>query len=225
MALASAVRAHIRDYGLAVTLGLIFHRALSRLHHSFGLHWYLFYRQPIQVNPLLRKGGKLAFSWLDSFDPVLEQLPRPVENIQARFDQKAKCMISMKEEELAACAWFAFDIYEEDEVRCTYVIPRHSVWDFDIYVAPKYRMGRTFARSWQAANEALSDQGYQYSLSRISAYNMASRSAHERLGATRVGAALFLKLGLMQLMYSTLRPRISFRLIRTRPPELDFSSA
>ncbi|TCO74303.1 hypothetical protein [Chromatocurvus halotolerans] len=216
------LKQHINEYGMAVTLGFALHRMLSRVHPTCGLYWYLFYRQPIQSEQLLREGGNLTFRWVHSFRPVLGQLPRPIENIEARFNQNVACIIAMKQDELVACAWFAFGRYVEDEVQCTYRVPTHAVWDFDVYVSPRFRMGRTFARTWQAANEGLSERGYKYSLSRISAYNLPSRSAHMRLGAEHIGSAVFLKLGRLQVMCSSLKPHLHAKLIREEPPELKF---
>ena len=66
--------------------------------------------------------------------------------------------------------WLKLQGYEEDEVRCRYVpVPeRGTAWDFDIYVAPPYRMGRTFTRMWIAANDFLRSNGIEWTLSRIS---------------------------------------------------------
>ena len=104
---------------------------------------------------------------------------------------------------LAGFLWLASGIYEEDEVRCRYQLanPTETVWDFDVYVEPRFRLGRTFARLWDAANEDLRQRCIRWSISRISAFNPASLAAHARLGALPLGHASFLCLGRLQLAF------------------------
>ena len=128
---------------------------------------------------------------------------------------------SIKNDQLAACAWFAFGEFEEDEVRCTYVLPDKAVWDFDIFVFPEYRIGRVFLQTWQEANRVLSGRGYAYSLSRISAYNKHSIRSHEKLGAKKVGSALFLRVGRAQIMIASRRPHFSLSFSKKRSPRID----
>src|SRR5690606_27821891 len=81
-----------------------------------------------------------------------------------------------------------------------------AAWDFDIYVAPEHRMGRTFARLWEGANSYLRARGVEWSMSRISAYNAGSFKSHARLGARVVGRASFLFLGPLQLAWMSVPP-------------------
>tara|TARA_R110002110_G_scaffold414983_1_gene647349 strand:- start:34864 stop:35544 length:681 start_codon:yes stop_codon:yes gene_type:complete len=213
----------LREYGLRVALGLVADRLLRRLSgNRCGLYWYRFYQQAVSDQPLAREDPNLVYRWLAQHDPVLEQMPRPAANLRARFEQDVKCLVVMKQEELIACAWFGFGRFHEDEVNCIYRMPADAVWDFDVYVVPRYRLGRTFARTWQAANALLVKEGVAQSFSRISAYNPHSIRSHQRLGAVQVGSALFLRLGALQLMCSNLGPRVSLTLGSARAPQLDF---
>ena len=81
-----------------------------------------------------------------------------------------------------------------------------AAWDFDVYVAPAYRLSRAFGRLWDAANEELRSEGVRWCHSRISAFNLSSIAVHEKLGARQVGWAGFLCLGGFQLMVSSLKP-------------------
>lgn len=217
------MRALRREYGLRVALGLAVDRLLRRISgQRCGLYWYQFYQQPVSDQSLVREAPSLSYLWLDQHEPILEQIPRPVANLRARFEQEVKCLAVLKQEELIACAWFGYGRFHEDEVRCVYQLPANAVWDFDVYVAPRYRLGRTFARTWQAANAQLAREGVAHSFSRISAYNRHSILSHQRLGAVQVGTALFLRLGPLQLMCSNLAPWVSLTLGSARAPGLDF---
>ena len=93
-------------------------------------------------------------------------------------------------------------------MRCHYVpVPeRSTAWDFDIYVAPPYRMGRTFMRLWSAANEFLRSSEIDWTLSRISADNAESLNSHRRTGRRHIATGLFLCLGATQVSFFTIRP-------------------
>ncbi len=222
-AVSGRVRAVLREYGVRVALGFAVHRLLGRASGgSCGLFWYQFYRQPVGDQLLVKEDPGLNFLWLDHHEAILEEIPRPVANLRARFEQDVKSLVVLKRGELIACAWFGFGRFWEDEVRCIYRMPAAAVWDFDVYVVPRYRLGRTFARTWQAANTLLVKAGITHSFSRISAYNRHSVLSHQRLGAAQVGTALFLRLGALQLMCGNIAPYVSFTISVDRAPELDF---
>jgi hypothetical protein len=190
-----------------------------------GLFWYRFYKQPLnrpRTSP--RRDSKIAFTWLDQYDEVLKPLPRPMPNIKSRFAQNVVCLAAIRNEQLAACAWFGFDEFDEDEVRCTYALPSDAAWDFDVYVFPEYRFSRVFLKMWEEANQVLKAKGYNASLSRISAYNKHSIRSHEKLGATTVGSAVFLRIGKGQLMLATRRPYIWLCFSHENPPRIILSS-
>ena len=104
--------------------------------------------------------------------------------------------------------WFCNPTYDEDEVRCTYVLGRakESVFDFDFYIFPEYRMGLAFVGLWNGANEFLSSRNVRYTFSRLTRFNVASRRAHQHLGWKVVGRAIFLKARSIEFMLATLFP-------------------
>ncbi len=176
-----------------------------------GLVRYLFYAQPVPSPPdRPMRMGKQEVREFKAGDPAFADLPLDDEVLAFRFGQGAVCLGVLEEGRAVACLWFCFGHYAEDMVRATYVLEPGDVtaWDFDVYVAPSHRAGRTFARLWEAGNAYLRDRGVRWSLSRISAYNRPSITAHERLGAQPVGQASFLKLGPLQVMVSSLSPYI-----------------
>lgn len=222
MSLLKRAKGYLQDYGWCVGLALAIHRLLTTFGPHCGLYWYRFYKQPLTGTPNLRSSGALTYRWLPQYEEGLAVLPRPEVNLRARFAQDVQCLTASKGDELRACAWFGFGRFEEDEVRCTFVLPEDAVWDFDIYVVPQYRIGRVFLRTWQEANRKLSEEGFAKSFSRISVYNRNSVSSHEKLGASKVGGAMFLKLGNVQLMCSSFAPRLSLSL--RRAPLIDFGA-
>jgi hypothetical protein len=191
----------------AVAYGL--DQVLARRPGLGGLVRYYFYAQPVPPQPErpLRM-GKQEIRELKAGDAAFADLPLDDDVLEYRFAQDATCLAIIEEGRAVACIWFCYDQYVEDMVRATYrLAPEHNTaWDFDVYVAPTHRAGRTFARLWQAGNDYLRGRGVEWSLSRISAYNVPSITSHERLGARRLGQATFFKLGPFQLMISSLGP-------------------
>ena len=104
--------------------------------------------------------------------------------IKNRFNQKTRCLLAIQESQLLACAWFTEQQYQEDEVRCIFDFSSLSdhIWDYDVYVTPKYRVGRMFMRLWSHAEQYWQEQSFNASLSRINAFNINSVVSHEKLG-------------------------------------------
>lgn len=161
-------------------------------------------------------------------DPFLSVFPRPPSVITQRFQRGHACLRARSKGAFAGYLWLARGHYDEDEVRCCYVLDEsdRSAWDYDIYVAPEYRIGRTFARLWQTANHHLAAEGVQWCFSRISAFNPDSLKAHSRLGATSLFSATFINIGPIQVTIAGHKPylHLSFSnasapLLRLRPPE------
>jgi len=150
---------------------------------------------------------------------------RPGHVISSRFRQGARCLMASAKGRFLGFLWFLAGPYEEDEVRCRFVpLPREIVaWDFDVFVEPSARLGFTFARLWDEANNLLSSQGIEWSLSRISAFNANSLASHQRLGIKRVAVVAFLCAGPVQFMLSTSRPYIHMALNRGSRPILNVS--
>lgn len=185
-----------------------------------GLTRYYFYAQPVPEAPArAMRMGKQEVRELKPGDPAFADLPLDRDVLDFRFGQGGVCLAIIEEARAVACLWFCRNSYREDMVRATYLLAPQQVtaWDFDVYVAPSHRAGRTFARLWQAGNDYLRGEGVTWSLSRISAYNRPSITSHERLGAVRVGQASFLVLGPMQFMVSSTSPRVHLSWGRGEP--------
>ena len=191
---------------------------------------YLIVAQPIgrSGQPELRpdSGAAVVAPTLPD-SPLVAAFPRPPAVISARFSGGAQCFSATVRSAFAGFIWIQRDAYNEDEVRCRYVLdePGRCVWDFDVYVEPRFRFGRTMARLWQAVDARLQAQGVQWSFSRISVFNAESIAAHSRLGIVGCSSATFLCIGAFQLSLLATRPfvHLSFSnqqrpLIRLSPP-------
>jgi hypothetical protein len=141
---------------------------------------------------------------------AVKEFPRPQAVIRRRYRQGAMCLGAFNNDALAGYLWLILGAYDEDEVRCRFVLGpvKEVAWDFDVYVWPNYRSGFVFARLWDEANAYLRKRSIRWTLSRVSAFNRMSRESHRRLGAVEVGSALFLVLGRWQFMLSTCQPYI-----------------
>lgn len=182
---------------------------------------FILVAQPVHDAPLLPP-GKVVNSTarqLDPGDPLLAQCPRPAEVIAERYAQGAICLAISKGDVLQAFIWLIQKHYDEDVARVRFVLPPsgNATWDFDVYVAPAYRLGYTFLKLWDAANAHLRGLGARWSLSRISAFNAGSLASHSRLGARQLGTATFFIAGPVQIMLSNLSPGFHISFGKSRP--------
>ncbi len=155
-------------------------------------------------------------------DLLVQSFPRPAQVLRQRFARGAQCYAATVKGQFAGYVWLARGQYDEDEVRCRYELPATEacVWDYDVYVAPRFRLTRVMSRLWLAVNQALSAKDVRWSFSRISLYNQASVQTHERLGARRVGIAAFLVIGPLQITAHSDRPHFHISLSAIQVPTL-----
>jgi hypothetical protein len=201
-----------RADGWPARLMSLCHRALARLSGGrAGLYVYLLCAQPIgdPGGPRLRADPGASVRRIEPDDPLQADFPRPAAVQARRYAAGAECWALSLRGRFAGHIWIQRHAYDEDEVRCRYVLPGpECVWDFDVYVPPELRAGRALARLWQGVDDALAAQGVRWSCSRISLFNPASVRAHERLGARHVGTVGCLVLGPVQITLGPHRPRL-----------------
>ena len=193
------------------------------LGHIF-LFKYYFVAQPVSEHPMLaRPSNDITIFDVPKLDPLVARFPRPAAVIEARYEQGARCFAAVKGEEFIGFAWIVFKRYDEDEVRCQFEpLPGdRAAWDFDIHVEPKYRVGRAFLRLWDAVHAFLRENHYQWTLSRISAFNPHSLASHARLGTVALGSAVFVRVGAAQLMFSAQAPYLHLSLSAASAPKLE----
>ncbi len=222
--LGSAIRANVATLGWSNGLLYTLDRALSTL--SGGrcrVFKYYLVVQPVPAHPLaaLPKSSRARIYQALPTDDIIQKLPRPADVIARRFRDGAVCFVAETAGSLVGFIWIRLDRYDEDEVRCNYVLhPIGEVaWDFDAYVAPEFRMTRAFVQLWEAANEYLRRHGYLWTASRISAFNPTSLASHARFGAVHRHTALFLVVGPFQLTLLSLPPYVHMGARQaSRPP-------
>jgi hypothetical protein len=193
-----------REDGAAVTALYVLHRLLGKLSGGrAGVVSYVLVAQPFgrPGTPRLRPDPACVVGVAQASDPLCASFPRPAGVNRDRWAQGAVCYVASVKGRFAGTIWIQRDRYLEDEVRCDFVLarPELSCWDFDVYVEPDFRLGRTMARLWQAVEDDMLARGVRWSFSRISRFNAASLRSHARLGARPVGTATFLVLGRWQV--------------------------
>jgi hypothetical protein len=197
--------------------------ALSRL--SGGrcrLFGYRFYAQPVPDRAFVsaRPGASMRIDRVGPDDAIVAQFPRPPDVIARRFSEGAVCFVATADGRFAGYIWLKLNGYEEDEVRCRYLpIPLDTTaWDYDVYVAPEFRMSRAFLRLWDAANDFLRSKGICWTLSRISMFNPSSLGAHARLGIRAVGQAIFIRMARTELAFFSMAPYVHISRSNERRP-------
>lgn len=179
-------------------------QALARLSGGhFRLIRYAIVAQPVAAPAVMRADGKTRIERIEQGHPLVARFPRPTHILERRYRDGARCLAATSGDAFVGFLWWQRQGYEEDEVWCHYRLldVQHCVWDFDLHIEPRFRLGRALARLWAAANTELAAQGVLWSFSRIALSNRASLAAHARLGAVECARASFLRLGRLQLAW------------------------
>ncbi len=214
------LRELVQELGYFNSTLYLINRLAAKLKITLCFFKYYFVVQPLAMQAFLPKGrGKnLEVIELPSgFQP--HPCPRPATVIVDRYRQGAVCLAAYKDKEFAGCLWYLKHQYREDEVRCLYKLgSENAVWDFDVYVEPKFRLSPVFLKLWDEASTKLVNEGIAWSFSRISAFNTPSLSAQKRMGALVIGWAVFMRLGFLQLTIASLSPYIHISLSENKFP-------
>jgi hypothetical protein len=200
-----------KEFGFPAGLLYVIDRVMQEMSPSLRLHVYELMVQPIPDTFLLppRFRKQLEIREIKPDDPAIALLPIRPDVRESRFGQNAVCLGGFRKGELIGAMWFCPRAYEEDEVRCTYVVTpaEEAVFDFDFYIFPEHRMGIGFAGIWDGANDFLRARGVRFSFSRVTRFNLASRRAHAHLGAL-IGRAVFLRAWGLEIMMATIFPYV-----------------
>lgn len=200
-------------------------RLINLLTFGHGkLQIYLFCAQPIGSGTFsaMRNDTNTVVQSVPSGSPLVAHFPRPPEVVAQRFARGTICYAATVKGEFAGHIWLAKSFYDEDEVRCRYTLPtdQQSVWDYDVYIEPRYRLGRALGRLWKGVDAALGTQGVRWSVSRISLFNATSIQTHERLGAIHLATGVFVVLGPMQLSFFSKSPYLHFGMCAVQCPAI-----
>lgn len=218
----ASLKSTLRQLGFADACWYALARALARISGGrWALYKYRFMAQPVPARSLCGTRGRAidVRSAGPGIDP--QQFRRRADVLAQRFAQGAHCLAAYVAGKLAGYLWYCTGPYHEDEVRARFVpASRDAAWDFDVQVFSEHQLGFAFARLWDEANRRLHAAGVRWSLSRISAFNPGSRSAHARMGAVCIGSAVFLRCGSWQWMAATLAPFLHWSRDDSSMPQL-----
>lgn len=217
--------APLAEFGpLDGSLYLVHRAAQAASRGRAGVVAYGLYAQPIGggAYAAVRDDARTRVIEVPSGDALASAFPRPADVIAMRYADGARCHAALVKERFAGYIWVSRARHEEDEVRARYVLtdPASSAWDFDVYVEPDLRLGRTLGRLWKSVDARLAAEGVHWSFSRISRFNVPSITTHLRLGACKVGSATFFVCGSLQLMVASLRPWLHVSLRESSRPAL-----
>lgn len=202
-----------------------FSHILEKLSFSrVRLQVYLFCAQPIGSGALtaVRDDPGTVVQAVSMGDALPAHFPRPQQTVRERFEQGATCFAVTVKGQFAGHIWLAGPEWEEDELRCKYVLPSgdKTIWDFDVYIEPAHRSGRTLGRIWKGVDAVLGGKGVKWSFSRISLFNGPSIQVHERLGSRHVATGVFVSVGPVQLSLFSKPPFCHFGIVATQRPTL-----
>ena len=145
-------------------------------------------------------------------DGIIAQFPtdRVPGIFELRFKQGHRCHVLTKADAFVGFIWLASGHYAEDTLRADYQFDAaRAVWDFDLHIEPQYRLSRAYATLWQQLAQGLQNDGINWSLSRISAFNPRSLKSQYRAGARRLGGVTVCRIGNLELMMCSYRPRFN----------------
>jgi hypothetical protein len=209
-----------KQFGFFVGLAYGADRVLQRVSSRLRLYMYRLMVQPISEKPLVpaRFTRRLHIREIGRGDPEVLQMPARKEIKELRFQQNAICLGAFQDGHLIAYMWFCFRAYDEDEVRCTYIVTpeKESVFDFDFFIFPEHRLGLAFAGLWNGANQFLRERNVKYTFSRLTQFNVASRRAHDHLGWKCVGRVMFFQAWRLEIMIGTIFPYWHLSLSETK---------
>jgi len=219
----------IQEFGLGAGFLYLIGRALQAISPRLNLYVYELMVQPIPDAPLLpeRLSKGMEIREIKRGDPEIDLMPARPEIKASRFEQGAICLGAYRKGFLIGYLWLCFDGYEEDEVRCRYLLspPRNAVFDFDLYIFPEHRMGLGFVGIWNGVNEYLRIRGIDFTFSRLTRFNLPSRRAHAHLGWKKVADAVFFQAWSLEIMFATIAPFVSASVRKGGRIELRLSAA
>jgi hypothetical protein len=210
------LKSPFQEFGFFGGLIYALDRFAQRLSPNLRLYFYELLAQPIPETPFLPRGLSKAVEMreIQRGAPEIALMPARPEIKESRFRQDAICLGAFQKNQFIGYIWLCFNSYEEDEVRCTFVLPEgaQAAFDFDLYLFPEYRMGLGFVGIWNGAAEFLRSRGIKVSFSRLTRFNLVSRRAHSRLGSRRVGRVLVLRMWTVEFLVATVSPYIHLSL-------------
>jgi hypothetical protein len=178
---------------------------------------YLIVAQPVPAAPTQRAtpARSLAVERIGPGHPLLLQFPHRADALRKRFAEQAVCHAAHHDGKLVGYLWLQETPFADRDAGCLFVpAPQgRSAWDYDLWIAPAWRMSRAFLRLWDEAHAYLRSRSVQWTLSCVSSSNPASLASHQRLGARVLSHAWILRVGTRQLAVFTQPPFVDLSLL------------
>jgi len=177
--------------------------------------WVLcLYLQPVPSGPLLtpQRQTNLRFGVVTAAEISASEFKRPKAAIDSRFERGSVCVAGRTDKGIAGYLWLHFGRLRERMFACDFEgLPAgRTCWDYDLEIAPQYRLGRTFARLWDETFRVLRERGIAHTASWIHCANLSSRRSHERMGATQAGWLILLDVFGFKMALASSRPFLRF---------------
>jgi hypothetical protein len=186
---------------------------------------YCIMAQPVPAAPAraARAARTLEVERIGPAHPLLPQLPHRAEALRKRFSEHAVCHAAHRDGQLIGYLWLQETPFADRDAGCLFVPSPagRAAWDYDLWIAPAWRMSRAFVRLWEVAHAYLHSRGIGWTLSCVSGDNRASLVAHERLGARLVSEAWILRVGPRQVAAFTQPPFVDLCLFTGARPTLE----
>jgi len=214
----------LRELGPGTAALYALARGLERLGGWAAVHDLLLYTQPVHESPLLPpgRGAGIEVREMDGATALGAGLPCPLQLAAGRRHANVRCLAAYQDGRLIGFHWLNLGPHADEMVRARY-LPQpegHAAWSFHLQVEPAHRGGLAFPRLTDATWALLRRHGRTALASYIAASNRAAIAAEERLGGRRVGRAVHVRLGPLQLMLANLPPYLHLSVSDRHPPAL-----
>jgi len=117
---------------------------------------------------------------------------------------------------LVGVSWIGKHSQDDPLFGIRYALPPGTAWDTGLWVPEDKRMTRAFSAVCAALGEWLRREGLEWTMSSIADYNVASITAHRRLGAHELHSVIVVRLGPLQISIGA-RPLLRWRSGRMLP--------
>ncbi len=224
MSLYTRLQGNLRTLGWVDSFWLAMHFLLSRTFRGAAVNSYFIMARRTAHETQLRpdQATSITVRAVPPGDPALAQIPRPPDVIRMRFAQGGVCYGAFNQDAFAGFLWMQSRTYCEDEFRCCFKLPGNDIamWSYDVFVMPAHRLGLTFLKLREDVDAVLRGKGVAWTVGRISAFNLRSRTSHERLGYRSLGRCVVINVGRLQVVLSVFRPYLHVSLSAGRFPTI-----
>jgi len=218
----------VRELGWGTALLYLIGRGLERLGNWGALHDLLLYRQPVRPDALLPpgRGASIEIRTMSGAQAIDAGLPVPAALAAGRRRDGVYCLAAYRDGALIGQHWLDLGPHDDEMVRCRYATgpTGKSAWSYDMAIAPAHRGGLAYARLIDATGALLRAHGRVQVASYIVASNRLAIAAEERLGGRRLGRAVHLRLGPVQLLVASLPPYLQLSFSDRKRPVMRLES-